>query len=132
MNKYQATIFSTDSDIYTALQSNKIKLSDNSIREIAFNRGVLFSSSIERDVLIEKVSELPFSYSHIVSIQDRLATSTNHEIYSILRIYEGFDVNDLYEVVEKIKLERKNRYKEESINHSGGLGTYTIDVTYTE
>ncbi|ELY4575631.1 hypothetical protein SMZ97_003266 [Cronobacter turicensis] len=132
MNKYQATIFSTDSDIYTALQSNKIKLSDNSIREIAFSRGVLFSSSLERDALIEKVSELPFSYSHIVSIQDRLATNTNHEIYSILRIYEGFDVNNLYEVVEMIKLERKNRYKEESINHSGGLGTYTIDVTYTE
>lgn len=132
MNKYQATIFSTDSDIYTALQSNKIKLSDNSIREIAFNRGILFSSTLEREILIEKVSELPFSYSDVVSIQDRLATSTNHEIYSILRIYEGFDVNELYEVVENVKLERKDKYREESITHSGGLGTYTIEITYTE
>ncbi|WP_172741589.1 hypothetical protein [Citrobacter youngae] len=132
MNKYQATIFSTDSDIYTALQSNKVKLSDNSIREIAFNRGVLFSSNLERDTLIEKVSELPFSYSHVVSIQDRLATNTNHEIYSILRIYEGFDVNNLYEVVENVKSERNYKFREESITHSGGLGTYTIEVTYTE
>ncbi|ADW73094.1 hypothetical protein Rahaq_1472 [Rahnella aceris] len=132
MNKYQATIFSTDSDIYTALQSNKVKLSDNSIREIAFNRGVLFSSNIERDTLIEKMSELPFSYSDVVSIQDKLATNTNHEIYSILRIYEGFDVNNLYEVVENVKLERNDKYREESITHSGGLGTYTIEVTYTE
>ncbi|WP_312212669.1 hypothetical protein [Pseudescherichia sp.] len=132
MNKYQATIFSTDSDIYTALQSNKIKLSDNSIREIAFNRGVLFSSNLERDILIEKMSELPFSYAHVVSIQDRLATNTNHEIYSILRIYEGFDVNNLYDIVEHIKSERKDRHREESITHSGGLGTYTIEVIYTE
>ncbi|EPW5034553.1 hypothetical protein ACWL47_002304 [Yersinia enterocolitica] len=132
MNKYQATIFSTDSDIYTALQSNKIKLSDNSIREIAFNRGVLFSSNLERDSLIEKVSELPFSYSHVVSIQDRLATNTNHEIYSILRVYDGFDVNNLYDVVENVKSERKDKYKDESITHSGGLGTYTIEITYTE
>lgn len=132
MNKYQATIFSTDSDIYTALQSNKVKLSDNAIREIAFNRGILFPSTLARDTLIEKVSELPFSYSHVVSIQDRLATNTNHEIYSILRIYEGFDVNNLYDVVEKIKKERKNKYKDEDIRHNGGLGTYTIEVTYTE
>ncbi len=132
MNKYQATIFSTDSDIYTALQSNKIKLSDNSIREIAFNRGVLFASNLERDALIEKVSELPFSYSHIVSIQDRLATNTNHEIYSILRVYEGFDVNNLYDVVEVVRSERKNKYKDEIINHSGGLGVYTIEIKYTE
>lgn len=132
MNKYQATIFSTDSDIYTALQSNKVKLSDNAIREIAFNRGILFPSTLGRDTLIEKVSELPFSYSHVVSIQDRLATNTNHEIYSILRVYDGFDVNNLYDVVEKIKAERKHKYKEEDIRHSGGLGTYTIEVTYTE
>lgn len=132
MNKYQATIFSTDSDIYTALQSNKIKLSDNSIREIAFSRGILFSSTLERETLIEKVSELPFSYSDVVSIQDRLATNTNHEIYSILRIYEGFDVNELYEVVENVKSERKDKYRDESVTHSGGLGTYTIEITYTE
>ncbi|EMD6373846.1 hypothetical protein VRQ87_003776 [Morganella morganii] len=132
MNKYQATIFSTDGDIYTALQSNKVKLSDNSIREIAFNRGVLFPSNIERDILIEKVSELPFSYSHVVSIQDRLATNTNHEIYSILRIYEGFDVNNLYDVVEDVKSDRKYKNREENIIHSGGLGTYTVEVKYTE
>lgn len=65
MNKYQATIFSTDSDIYTALQSNKIKLSDNSIREIAFNRGVLFASNLERDALIEKYLN---SLSHILTL----------------------------------------------------------------
>ncbi|MGD8162491.1 hypothetical protein [Pantoea sp. FN0307] len=132
MNKYQATLFSTESDIYTALQSNKVKLSDNSIREIAFNRGILFSSNLERDSLIEKVSELPFSYSHVTSIQDRLATNTNHEIYSILRIYEGFDVNNLYDVVENVKSERKDKFKEESITHSGGLGTYILEITYTE
>lgn len=132
MNKYQATIFATDSDIYTALQSNKVKLSENSIRQIAFNRGVLLSSTIDRDTLIEKVSELPFSYSHVVSIQDKLATNTNHEIYSILRIYEGFDVNGLYDVVENVKKERKERFKEENIVHNGGIGTYTIEVTYTE
>lgn len=132
MNKYQATIFSTDSDIYTALQSNKIKLSDNSIRELAFNRGILLSSTLEREILIEKVSELPFSYSDVVCIQDRLATNTNHEIYSILRIYEGFDVNELYEVVENVKSERKEKYREEVITHGGGLGTYTIEITYTE
>lgn len=132
MNKYQATIFSTDGDIYTALQSNKVKLSDNSIREIAFNRGVLFPSNIERDKLIEKVSELPFSYSHVVSIQDRLATNTNHEIYSILRIYEGFDVNNLYDVVEDVIFDRKSKNREENIIHSGAIGTYTIEVTYTE
>ena len=132
MNKYQATIFSTDSDIYTALQSNKIKLSDNSIRQIAFNRGVLFSAGIERDALIEKVSELPFSYSHVVSIQDKLATNTNHEIYSILRVYDGFDVNMLYDVVEAVIKSRSAKFKDEIIEHSGLIGKYNVDIKYTE
>nr|DAQ83327.1 MAG TPA: hypothetical protein [Caudoviricetes sp.] len=132
MNKYQATIFSTDSDIYTALQSNKIKLSEKTIRQIAFNRGVLFSSAVDRDSLIEKVSELPFSYSHVVSIQDKLATDTNHEIYSILRVYEGFDVNKLYDVVEAVIKAREVEYKDEKIEHHGVIGGYNIDIKYTE
>ena len=70
MNKYQATLFSNESDIYTALHSNSAKITDVTLRKIAFNRGIIFPSDLSKEVLIEKISDLPFSYNHIREVQD--------------------------------------------------------------
>ncbi|MFV9671456.1 hypothetical protein ACNY68_20970 [Pantoea sp. KXB25] len=132
MNKYQATLFSNESDIYTALHSNSAKITDVTLRKIAFNRGLIFPSNLSKEVLIEKISDLPFSYNHIREVQDRLATKSSQDVFSVKRIYEEFDIEKLYDVVNKVKENRPKLLGHEKIDHYSGLQTYHISIDYTE
>lgn len=132
MNKYQATLFSNESDIYTALHSNKSKLSEGSLRKMAFNRGLLFPKSLEREDLIEKLADLPFSYSHVVEIQKKLTSHSSQEVYSVKRFYDDFDIDELYDIVETVKSERPRMLGSEKIEHFGAAGQYVVSVEYTE
>jgi len=132
MNKYQATLFSNESDIYTALHSNNARITNVTLRKIAFNRGVILPSSLSKEVLIERISDLPFSYSHIMEIQDKLATKSSQDVFSVKRIYDGFDIEKLYDVVNKVKENRPKLLGHEKIDHFSGLQTYHIDIDYTE
>lgn len=132
MNKYQATLFSNESDIYTALHSNSAKITDVTLRKIAFNRGLIFPSNLSKEVLIEKISDLPFSYNHIREVQDKLATKSSQDVFSVKRIYEEFDIEKLYDVVNKVKENRPKLLGHEKIDHYSGLQTYHISIDYTE
>lgn len=132
MNKYQATLFSNESDIYTALHSNNAKITDVTLRKIAFSRGVIFPSSLSKEVLIERISDLPFSYEHIREIQEKLATKSSQDVFSVKRIYDGFDIEKLYDVVNKVKENRPKLLGHESIDHFSGLQTYHVSIDYTE
>ncbi|HBK3009342.1 TPA: hypothetical protein HIQ08_000751 [Escherichia coli] len=132
MNKYQATLFSNESDIYTALHSNSAKITDVTLRKIAFNRGIIFPSNLSKEVLIEKLSDLPFSYNHIREVQDKLATKPSQDVFSVKRIYEEFDIEKLYDVVNKVKENRPKLLGHEKIDHYSGLQTYHISIDYTE
>jgi hypothetical protein len=132
MNKYQATLFSNESDIYTALHSNSAKITDVTLRKIAFNRGLIFPSNLSKEVLIEKLSDLPFSYNHIREVQDKLATKPSQDVFSVKRIYEEFDIEKLYDVVNKVKENRPKLLGHEKIDHYSGLQTYHISIDYTE
>jgi len=132
MNKYQATLFSNESDIYTALHSNSAKITDVTLRKIAFNRGLILPSNLSKEVLIEKISDLPFSYNHIREIQDKLATKSSQDVFSVKRIYDGFDIEKLYDVVNNVKENRPKLLGHEKIDHYSGLQTYHISIDYTE
>lgn len=133
MNKYQATLFANESDIYTALHSNKSKMSETALRKLAFKRGLIFPKSLEREDMVEKSAELPFSYSHITEIQKKLSTSTNYDTYSVRRIYdEHFTIDRLHDVLEKVKNGRPSLLGSESIEHFSHLNIYTVSIEYTE
>jgi hypothetical protein len=132
MNKYQATLFSNESDIYTALHSNGAKITDVTLRKIAFNRGLIFPSNLSKELLIEKISDLPFSYNHIREVQDKLATKSSQDVFSVKRIYDEFDIEKLYDVVNKVKENRPKLLGHEKIDHFSGLQTYHISIDYTE
>lgn len=132
MNKYQATLFANESDIYTALHSNKSKLSEGSLRKMVFNRGLIFPKSLEREDLIEKLADLPFSYSHVVEIQKKLASNISQDLYSVKRFYDGFDIDELHDILETVKSERPRMLGTEKIEHYGATGQYVISVEYTE
>ncbi|WP_033026857.1 hypothetical protein [Pseudoalteromonas sp. BSi20429] len=132
MNKYQATLFSNESDIFTALHSNKQKMSETALRKLAFKRGLILPKEMERDHLVERISELPFSYEHIKDIQDKLASETSQELYSVKRIYEGFDIEKLSDVMDKVITDRPRMLGSEDIEHSGSINTYHVKVAYTE
>lgn len=132
MNKYQATLFSNESDIYTALHSNGAKITDITLRKIAFQRGIIYPEKLKKEELIEKISDLPFSYSHIKEIQDKLATKSSQDVFSVKRIYDDFDIEKLYDVVNRVKSNRPKLLGHEKIDHYSGIQTYHISIDYTE
>ncbi|ELF5301492.1 hypothetical protein RBG13_002909 [Vibrio cholerae] len=138
MNKYQATLFANESDIYTALHSNKSKMAEGTLRKIAFDRGLIFPMKLEREDLVEKISDLPFSYSHVENIQKKLASNASQDLFSVKRIFndvEGFDnfnIDDLYDVIEIVKQERPPMLGSEMIEHFAAPGMYVISIEYTE
>ncbi|EHW0633949.1 hypothetical protein [Vibrio harveyi] len=138
MNKYQATLFANESDIYTALHSNKSKMAEGTLRKIAFDRGLIFPKKLEREDLVEKISDLPFSYSHVEKIQKKLASNSSQELFSVKRIFnnvkgfEDFNIDELYDVLEIVKQERPPMLGSESIDHYAAPGMYVISIEYTE
>ncbi len=132
MNKYQATLFSNESDIFTALHSNKLKMSETALRKLAFNRGLILPKEMDRDRLVERISDLAFSYEHIREIQDKLASETSQEIYSVKRIYEGFNIEKLSDVMDKVIAGRPKMLGSEVIEHSGSILKYHVKIAYTE
>ncbi|EPH6015015.1 TPA: hypothetical protein PXJ37_002472 [Yersinia enterocolitica] len=132
MNKYQATLFSNESDIYTALHSNNARITDVTLRKVAFQRGIIFPEKLTKEDLIEKISDLPFSYSHIREIQDKLATKSSQDVFSVKRIYDDFDIEKLYDVVNRVINNRPKLLGHEKIEHYSGFQTYHISIDYTE
>jgi len=132
VNKYQATLFSNESDIYTALHSNGARITEVTLRKIAFQRGIIFPEKLKKEELIEKISDLPFSYNHIREIQDKLATKSSQDVFSVKRIYENFDIEKLYDVVNRVKDKRPRLLGHEKIDHYSGIQTYHISIDYTE
>lgn len=138
MNKYQATLFANESDIYTALHSNKSKMAPGSLRKIGFDRGLIFSKKLKREELIEKLADLPFSYSHVEAIQKKLDSKTSQELHSVKRIFnnqegfDDFDIDELFDVLEVVKQNRPSMLGNEEIQHFGTPGMYTVAIEYTE
>lgn len=132
MLKYKSSIYSDESDLYTALQSNKAKMTSLSLRKLALRRGIIFSSMMDRDDLIDAISELPFSYSQLQYLTDRLTPKIRREQYSVKRIFGTFDINKLNDVLLKLS-EKRIRYKAtENISGSRELDRYSIEIDYTE
>ncbi len=132
MLKFKSTIFSDENDIYIALQSNKAKLSSNALRKIAFKRGTIYPASLERDELIAHISDLPFSYSHLTELTNRLTPKINRDQYSVKRIVGDFDLGKLNDVVEKVKEGRPRFVGAEHINPSKTLQAFYVEIDYTE
>jgi hypothetical protein len=132
MNKFQATLFSNESDIYTALHSNHSKMAEGTLRKIGFKRGLIYPKKLEREELIDRISDLPFSYTHIRDIQNKLAHKINQEQFSIKRIYENFKIDELHDVLNIVKVGRPKLLGNESIEHEAGIGFYDVKIHYTE
>ncbi|TLS73455.1 hypothetical protein FD718_01890 [Photobacterium damselae subsp. damselae] len=82
--------------------------------------------------MVERISDLPFSYEHIRDIQDKLASETSQELYSVKRIYAGFDIEKLSDVMDKVITDRPKMLGSEDIEHSGSINMYHVKIAYTE
>lgn len=132
MLKYKSTIFSDENDIYIALQSNRAKLSTNSLRKLAFKRGILYPSTLDRDELIGQISDLPFSYSQLQELTDKLTPKVNRDQYSVKRISGKFDLTQMNDVVDKVIEARPRFVGAETITHHKSIQSYYIEIDYTE
>ncbi|WP_335903617.1 hypothetical protein [Shewanella algae] len=132
MLKFKSTIFSDENDIYVALQSNKSKLSTNALRKLAFKRGIIYPSFLNRDELIGQISELPFTFSQLQELTNKLTPKINRDQYSVKRIFGKFDLSKLNDVIEKVVENRPRFVGAENISHHQSIQTYIIEVDYTE
>ncbi|WDL84045.1 hypothetical protein IU367_07655 [Aeromonas bestiarum] len=132
MLKYKSTIFSDENDIYVALQSNRAKLSPSSLRKLAFRRGIIYPSTLEREDLISRISDLPFSYSQLQELTNKLTPKINRDQYSVKRITGKFELSKINDVVEKVVEGRPRFMGAENITHSKSIQSYYIEVDYTE
>ncbi|WP_353244642.1 hypothetical protein [Providencia sp.] len=132
MLKFKSTIFSDENDIYIALQSNKAKLSSNALRKLAFKRGIIYPASLNRDELIGNISDLPFSFSHLKELTNKLTPKINRDQYSVKRITGEFKLSELNDVVERVKQDRPRFIGAEYIIPSRSLQSFSIEIDYTE
>lgn len=132
MLKYKSSIYSDESNLYTALQSNKAKMTTLSLRKLALKRGIVYSSTMDRDDLIDAISELPFSYSQLQYLTDRLTPKIRREQYSVKRIVGTFEINKLNDVLSKLNdIRIKYKATEKIVGHRE-LNRYSIEIDYTE
>ncbi|EOI3503255.1 hypothetical protein ACULV4_000415 [Cronobacter dublinensis] len=132
MLKYKSSIYSDESDLYTALQSNKAKITDLALRKLALRRGIIYSSIMDRDDLIDAISELPFSYSQLQYLTDRLTPKIRREQYSVKRIAGLFKMENLNDVLSKLNEKRIKFKATENIIGYRELNRYAIEIDYTE
>ncbi|MBE0357902.1 hypothetical protein [Pseudoalteromonas aliena] len=133
MLKFKSTIFSDENDLFIALQSNKAKLTSQSLRKLAFKRGIIYPSSLDRDELISHISDLPFTYSQLEEIKNKLTPKINRDQYSIRQVLGKFDISKLSDVLDSVIENRPRFVGSEVINHSQTLeGIYNVDLEYTE
>lgn len=133
MLKFKSTIFSDENDLFIALQSNKAKLTSQSLRKLAFKRGIIYPSSLDRDELISHISDLPFTYSQLEEIKNKLTPKINRDQYSIRQVLGDFDISKLSDVLDNVIENRPRFVGSEVINHSQSIiGIYNVDLEYTE
>lgn len=122
-----------ENDLFIALQSNKAKLTSQSLRKLAFKRGIIYPSSLDRDELISHISDLPFTYSQLEEIKNKLTPKINRDQYSIRQVLGKFDISKLSDVLDSVVENRPRFVGSEVINHSQTLeGIYNVDLEYTE
>ena len=132
MLKFKSTIFSDENDLFVALHSNKARITETTLRLMAHRRGILYPKSLSRDELIDLVSDLPFSYSHIQDLTDRLSPRINKDYYSFKKIVGKFELSLLSDVMKTVKKERPRTVGSEIIKFNKTLDYFTVDVDYTE
>ena len=132
MKQYTGNIFADENDIYMALHSNKNKITDLTLRKIAFERGMIYSSSLNRNELIEQISQLPFGYSQVKKLTDKLVPKINRDQYSIKRISKNFDLRSLDNIVDAVVENRPQGIGNEVIVGERSVGTYYVEIDYVD
>lgn len=132
MKQYTGNIFADENDIYMALHSNKNKITDLTLRKIAFERGIIYSSSLNRNELIEQISQLPFGYSQVKKLTDKLVPKINRDQYSIKRISKNFDLRSLDNIVDAVVENRPQGIGNEVIVGERSVGTYYVEIDYVD
>lgn len=132
MKQYKGNIFADENDIYMALHSNKNKITDAALRKLAFERGILFSEYLKREDLIEQISQLPFGYSQIKALTNKLVPKINRDQYSIKRIINEFDFRHLDAVLEYVIQSRPASIGNEQIVGDRSDLIYSVDIDYVD
>lgn len=79
MTKLNLNLCATDKEIYDILMSSKLKLSENTLRNIIKDRGIFYSKYNDREVLSDLISILPHDSHDLNSLMDKAESNQRME-----------------------------------------------------
>jgi hypothetical protein len=120
----------TDKEIFDVLMSSRQHFSEGALRDLGRTRGLLFSSSDEREVIADRLSATIFGYEEIRQIQAEFDRAGRGEKTTSFRLNGTLTKNDIKAIAEDYR---------DTLNSDDTIITYVtggdcvaVDVKYTE
>ncbi|MEO1850047.1 MAG: hypothetical protein ABGX70_06010 [Psychrobacter sp.] len=130
MTDFLDHLSANDNDIYDLLISGKQKLTSSVLRELARDRGILYSPEDSREELADKISLLPHDFHDISGIVQKREPAHRREKSTFVRINSVLTVEEMKEAAAAYSvLSGPN----ETVTHrpKGGSG-YNVNLVYDE
>ncbi|MFK7307337.1 hypothetical protein [Acinetobacter baumannii] len=128
--QYFEQLCATDHDIFSLLTSGKQRLTDNTLNELAKDRGIFFSPKSSRSDLIEEISIWTHDYYDIVGlIEKRDYKKRNEKMTSVILPIE-LSVDEMKGIVKEYKEDGSN--KDKVTSHQKGNDAVVINTEYDE
>ncbi|WP_438040227.1 hypothetical protein [Sorangium sp. So ce128] len=126
----QANYFADDKDIFDLLSAARQKLTVQKLVDFTRRRGLVLSSSEDREDLIEQISLLPFGWHDLNDLIEATDTADRAEKMSSRALAGAISLDEVREAMEAVRDNRQNRGEAFTIEQrQGGL---RIFVRYSE
>lgn len=126
----EANYFADDKDIYDLLIASKQKLTVQKLILFIRKRGIIVSSSHNRDELIEKIASMPLCWQELNELIKATNTSDRAEKIASRSLSGKIDIANIISATEITRDERQNRAETYSIKQNNK--NLQITVTYSE
>jgi hypothetical protein len=130
MPRQQLLYCATDKEIFDLLSASKQSITDVILLDIARERGIFYSPSESRDVLINRLSLLPYGHADLETILDHRATTQRTEKRSSITLRGAISMEDIRAVCGEYR--EAAPADEKVATRQEGTNKFTATVNYSE
>lgn len=121
--------FATNKEIHDLLYSAKLRITDGVLHELLRDRGIFYSPTESREVLVERLSLLPHDYLDICGIIERREQKPRGEKTATVTFDVALSAQDIKDIIAEYKEEET---KEKVSSFKKSESEYVMNVTYSE
>lgn len=119
----------TDNEIYDVLMSARQRINENSLHEMALQRGIFFSPHEMRDTLASQISLLPHDHYSVTDLLGQSENPNRAEKVTSIKLDKKFPLDELKDVVREYQEQTTG---EKVIPQAYGPENYVVKVQYSE